>query len=1237
MKFRSLSLLTAGLAVTACVGRNTHAATLHWDGSVAASPGLPWADAANWSAVPGAAAPDPAAPPGSGDDVVFNIAGATARTLIHLGADQAVRSFTFNSPGGADIFNNASGVSPQRLLTIGKGGITLNSGGGQVVFGAEAATLGTLTAQINDSQTWTNRATAPLAIYGSNATAVAIVSGKQLTFAGPGPIQIGQNTGSLANVTGAGGIVMSGTGVLTLSGDNSHGGGTILNSGTIALGHAGALGTGASLTVNGGTLRSDSISARNLTGKLAGLTLNADVVMGSVSHSGVLLFDGLVSLGGSTRTLTLNSSVVINSSAAGKITGAAGAGLVKSGPGTLMLGGTVGHAFTGGVTVNGGSLSLRLAEMTTPANILAAANTLTLANGSTVALTGKASTGSSQTFGSLTAGPGLNQLSASAGTGAALGLTFSNAWTRTAFGGLNITTGGGTGVTVTSSPSLTNGIIGPWVTMLSGSNPASYATVKAGAVEPLTSGPNHVSVAQSSGLTGTAGDLNYELTAAGTAPNDTVPGGFAGNTVRYTAATAGTTRLGGSFSVNGLMNAVGLANAPWTIDSGTLTIGASRELVITTSARSGPNGNGILINAVIADNAAGASGLTHMGLSSYAAAHPAPLTLGTGNTYTGKTVINGSYGTADGLRTILISALRDAGVPSEFGAGSEVVLNSAIIQTGTTGSSNRSISLAGTGGFYVKGDFTQTITGSISGSGNLSTDGDTAGPATAGGTGNLVLAGDNSFTGSMLFQNDSRVTLGHVNALKNATLVMSGQRILADLATHNLACNIGGLEGGVSIDLGSGSAAGGSGFITIGSNNQSNSYAGALSGSAGLVKTGTGIQTLSASNTYSGNTVVQAGRLRLVTTSTTTMTGSGAVNATTITSLRDTSLLAVGQPVSGPGVAAGAMIASIDTPTQVTVSTPHASAFFGTLTFGGQTTTLVSPVIEVQSGAVLDVADAGGFSITTGQTLAGDGAVEGKIAIAGTLNPGTSGGGTATLTTGDVVFSATGEYACHLAGNACDRLAAGALTVDPAAKITFTGFSAAASLLIATYSGAEPVHFLTDASLPPGCSLDYSTPGQIRLLNASPGSPYQNWANTKGLSGAEAAPDADPDRDRLANAVEFVIGGEPNPASPSADSSGLAPTVAATATDLVFTFRRTDLALTQPGIAVAVRFGSNLNTWTEAAIPATTPGAPVNGAAITITQDGFGAGVDKVEVRIPRSLAVGARLFAVLEVTIPAP
>ncbi len=80
--------------------------------------------------------------------------------------------------------------------------------------------------------------------------------------------------------------------------------------------------------------------------------------------------------------------------------------------------------------------------------------------------------------------------------------------------------------------------------------------------------------------------------------------------------------------------------------------------------------------------------------------------------------------------------------------------------------------------------------------------------------------------------------------------------------------------------------------LTVGNNNNTASYAGALSGTGSLIKTGSGTQTLSGASDYSGNTTVAAGTLVVdgsisnspLTTvaSGAKLAGAGTVGATTV-------------------------------------------------------------------------------------------------------------------------------------------------------------------------------------------------------------------------------------------------------------------------------------------------------------------------------------------------------------------
>jgi hypothetical protein len=140
----------------------------------------------------------------------------------------------------------------------------------------------------------------------------------------------------------------------------------------------------------------------------------------------------------------------------------------------------------------------------------------------------------------------------------------------------------------------------------------------------------------------------------------------------------------------------------------------------------------------------------------------------------------------------------------------------------------------------------------------------------------------------------------------------------------------------------------------------------------------------------------------------------------------------------------------------------------------------------------------------------------------------------------------------------------------------------------------------------------------------APPNPYLDWSATKGLSGPAAAFDADPDGDGIANGLEFVLGGQPNPALADANSQHLLPTGALDGEHLVFTYRRSHAAAY---LGALVEFASDLSgPWITA----------VDGVNATITAALIpGAGADMVTVAIP---AAGLpRLFARLRVEQPAP
>lgn len=178
---------------------------------------------------------------------------------------------------------------------------------------------------------------------GGTVASVEVASGKTLNFAG-------QN---LSTVVGTG-FIKNGAGIWSLGNGNAYTGGFTLNAGTVAVSNVNALGAGSSLTLNGGTLRSTDGAARNLGGKYTtGIAIGGDVTLGDVINNGALTFSDATTLGAATRTLTVNSAVALN----GIVSGNAGVGIIKTGPGILTLGAAA-NTYTGTTTISNGVLAI---------------------------------------------------------------------------------------------------------------------------------------------------------------------------------------------------------------------------------------------------------------------------------------------------------------------------------------------------------------------------------------------------------------------------------------------------------------------------------------------------------------------------------------------------------------------------------------------------------------------------------------------------------------------------------------------------------------------------------------------------------------------------------------------------------------------------------------------------------------------------------------------------------------
>ena len=305
------------------------------------------------------------------------------------------------------------------------------------------------------------------------------------------------------------------------------------------------------------------------------------------------------------------------------------------------------------------------------------------------------------------------------------------------------------------------------------------------------------------------------------------------------------------------VSAGGDAFASLVLDGGAVTnsdTGTTRYLTVTAAvdARSGR----ISGNAVKTLVLGGAAGLTKTTAGT--------LIMGpsVANTYSGLTTI---------VEGRLIIASSNA-IPSGSGKGNVTV--DGVLDLNGFGTGINGLNGAATGvisnGSATAATFTignNSSTGTYSGSIN----GAIAVTKTSAGV--QILGGTNTYSGNTTISS-GRLIVNSSNAIPsgagcgdltvNATLVLNG-----------VSMGVNGLTGSGTISNGLTSAV----TLTIGNNSSAGTYSGKIAngqGTVSVIKTGSGIETLTGGNTYSGNTMINAGTLAL--------SGSGSIaNSTNIT------------------------------------------------------------------------------------------------------------------------------------------------------------------------------------------------------------------------------------------------------------------------------------------------------------------------------------------------------------------
>jgi autotransporter-associated beta strand protein len=809
----------------------------------------------------------------SGANAIFGI-GGTGGTVT-LASPTAVGTITFNTFTGTYTLGTAG-----QALTV-NGGITLSSTAGAVTF-ASPITLGA-------TQAWSNAS--------PNALTVAAVTGTATTgntqtitvgSSGAGGITLG---GVIGDGTGGGKVALTinntAAGATTLSGANTFSGGVTLIAGQVAnigLGIYQGFGSG-TLTIQGGNLHFG-----NVTG---GVT-----IPNTMTWSNTLLLSR-AGTGSPTATFsgnaTLAGNFAISISGSQPPTGVVFNGNIDEatgGPKSLSLSGTTtytlagNNSFTGGLSTTAGFLNINSASaLGTGTFTIGAPTVLNNTTAAAIAL----STNNAQNWNSSFSFTGTNGLNLGSGAvtlgtnvtvtvnsnvlantlivGGAIGQTGGNRVLTKAGVGTLVVSGGGNylgGTTVSGGTLLwsgANNLPGTGTLTVNNGGTFSLADGTARATTGATSGTG-VNLATGSTLVfDWVGSSLDSITTTGTAT--TAAGSFVVLDVRTNGATGSGGTLLSATGASTLNNATYLLanNTDYTatitktatsVEIGTTAAtpltdaywlggqvtGAVAAMTISTGAASNwaSNATGTSVGVVPGGSAVnaifGASGATQQ----------ASVTTGTDINLGSITFNDAATVNVAGNSTITLNSTT-ATAATTTGAGQAVTAGSAISVTAFANATNTisaRVALAANQTWNVAAGKTLTVSGAVSGTGSL----------TKADAGTLVLSNTNSYTGGTTIAGGTLNFSGSALGTSGNITVSGGTLQWASGNTLDISGRLTLVNGGnARLDIQANTVTLATGF---GGNTSSS-----------LTKSGSGVLLLSGTNTYSGGTVVTAGRLNV--------------------------------------------------------------------------------------------------------------------------------------------------------------------------------------------------------------------------------------------------------------------------------------------------------------------------------------------------------------------------------------
>jgi autotransporter-associated beta strand protein len=923
------------------------------------------------------------------------IDGGRGGTLVKVGTGKLTLTGTNTYSGGTSF--NGGIVAVDSDLNLGSGPLSFNGGtlealaaGGGITstkavtlnadggtFSADPGTTSTLSGVISGSGSWTIAGGGRLILTGNNTyTGRTTISASTLQIGNGASVAAGiagdvTDNGALVfdlvranaiyggTIIGSGSLTQNSPVSLILTAANTYSGGTTINNSTLQIGNGGTMGSiigNVTLNGSGAALifeRSDSVTFAGVISGSGNLTQNGtgtlDLTGANTYMGGTTINAGTLQIGNGGTTGSIAGNVTMNN---------VGAVLVFDRSDSVTFGGAI--SGVGNLTQTGtGTLVLTGADTYVGGTTIRAGAVQIGNGGTTGSITGDVLDNASLVFdrsdsvtfnGSITGSGSLTKN----GSGT-LTLTAANTYS----GGTNINAGT---VAVPFDPSL-------------GSGPLSF---DGGTLEAL---PGNGTITSSKAVTLNAGGGTFLVDT-----NTTwVSGGVIGGVGSLSKAGQGTLILAGDNTYTG-----GTTISAGTLQVGTGTSGEGRIAGNVTD-------NGALVFDLLADTTYGG---TISGTGSLTTKGAASLILTGANTYTGGTTIS--------------NGVLQIGNGGTSGSIAGDVTDNALLLIDRTGTLTLNGAISGIGSVTQQenaaASLTVILTGTDTYTGGTTIDNGVLQIGNGGTTGSI--AGNvniNNVGAVLVFDRSDSVTFGGaISGVGNLTQNGAGTLVLTGADTY-----VGGttISDG-TVQIGNGGTAGSiTGDVLdnaslVFDRSDSVTFDGSITGSGSLTQNGSGTLTLTAANTYSGGTNINAGAVAVPFDPS---LGSGPLsfNGGTLEVLPGNGTITSSKAVT---LNEGGGTFLVDTNT--TWVSGGAIGGVGSLNKAGQGTLILAGAntysgnTKVNAGSLLvdGSLGPGSVSVASGATLGGTGTIGGPVTIlnGGILAPGAAPG---TLTAGTLTLS----------------------------------------------------------------------------------------------------------------------------------------------------------------------------------------------------------------------------------------